>query len=222
MTLARVRPRFARVIFDVDSTLCAIEGIDELARWRGIDVTALTERAMRGELALEQVYAKRLALARPDAALLARLGRLYVRRLLPGMRALIAGLQRARIEVVLISGGLRPALLPLLDVLELPGSHLFAVDVRLDSRGRYAGFDERSPLVRADGKREVVARLAPPRGARVGKVLLVGDGSTDLAARPAVDAFCAFTGVAVRPKVVAKADHVAHDAAALRTLLRLA
>lgn len=217
----RVRPRFARLLLDVDSTLCALEGIDELARWRGpaeaARVVALTERAMAGGVPLERVYARRLALVRPDAAALARLGKLYVRRLVPGMERLVADARRAGVDVVLLSGGLRPALLPLLARLELPGSALFAVDVALDARGRFARFDRRSPLVRSDGKREVAARLAPASG----KSLLVGDGATDLAARPAVDAFCAFTAVVFRPKVVAQADHVARDATALRTLLRL-
>ncbi|MBL8843019.1 MAG: HAD-IB family phosphatase [Planctomycetes bacterium] len=217
----RVRPRFARLLLDVDSTLCALEGIDQLARAQGAAVAArvaaLTERAMAGELPLERVYARRLALVRPDAAALARLGKLYVRRLVPGMARLVADARRAGVEVVLLSGGLRPALLPLLERLGLPGSALFAVDVELDAHGRFARFDRRSPLVRSDGKREVAARLAPAGG----KSLLVGDGASDAAARPAVDAFCAFTAVASRPKVVARADHVARDATALRRLLRL-
>lgn len=213
---------FACVVFDVDSTLSAIEGIDELARLRGVDVcaavSALTERAMRGELPLEAVYGERLRLAQPGARELAQVGELYVRRLLPGMRGLVAELLRAGVEVRLVSGGLRPALLPLLVALKLPGDALDAVDVRLDARGRYLGFDQRSPLARADGKRTLLAR----RRARDRRTLLVGDGATDLAARPEIDAFCAFTAIASRAAVVAGADHVAHSVTALRTLLGLA
>jgi phosphoserine phosphatase len=39
-------------------------------------------------------------------------------------------------------------------------------------------------------------------------MLLVGDGATDLEARPALDAFAAFTGVVCRETVVAGADFV--------------
>ncbi|MBC7671248.1 MAG: hypothetical protein H7247_02400, partial [Polaromonas sp.] len=53
---------FASVILDVDSTLCGIEGIDWLADRRGpavgAGVTALTDGAMRGEIALDGVEGK--------------------------------------------------------------------------------------------------------------------------------------------------------------------
>ena len=53
------------------------------------------------------------------------------------------------------------------------------------------------------GKRTVVESLAlPPR------VLAVGDGATDLAIRPVVDAFAAFTGFVRRNAVVQDADLV--------------
>jgi phosphoserine phosphatase len=209
-------PRFDRVVFDVDSTLVAIEGIDELAKWRGVEVASLTERAMRGDVALEEVYALRLRRVRPGARELARLGELYVRKMVPGAAATVAALQRAGVDVRIVSGALCPALLPLMRKLRIDGSRVAAVDVRLDARGRYAGFDELSPLARADGKREVVAALLPKKG-----TVFVGDGATDLAARPAVERFVAFTGVASRPAVVAGADAVAHDFRTLRRVLGL-
>ena len=56
-------PLFSTVIFDADSTLAAIEGIDWLGALRGADVglavQQLTDRAMMGELALEDVYSAR-------------------------------------------------------------------------------------------------------------------------------------------------------------------
>jgi phosphoserine phosphatase len=61
---------FDVVCFDCDSTLSRIEGIDELARQHGLfdKVAALTDAAMNGELALEDVYASRLDLIRPNQA----------------------------------------------------------------------------------------------------------------------------------------------------------
>ena len=57
--------RFRTVVFDCDSTLSAIEGIDELAGEHRSAVTELTEAAMRGEVPLQDVYGRRLALIRP-------------------------------------------------------------------------------------------------------------------------------------------------------------
>jgi phosphoserine phosphatase len=76
-----------------------------------------------------------------------------------------------------------------------------AVSVAFTPEGRYAGHDAQSPLTTSDGKRTVVERLALPK-----RVLAVGDGATDLAMKPAVDMFAAFTGFVNRPAVVAGAD----------------
>jgi phosphoserine phosphatase len=107
------------------------------------------------------------------------------------------------VELAVVSGGIRRALLPLVERLGIPAGRLRAVDVHLDDQGRYAGYDESSPLTTDTGKAGAVRDLALPR-----PILLLGDGNTDLAARPALDAFAAFTGVVRREHVVAQADHV--------------
>ncbi len=209
---------FGRVVFDVDSTLSTIEGIDEMARIRGADVSALTDRAMRGEVPLESVYGERLALVRPDAELLARVGALYVERLTPGAAALVQDLLGAGVEVLLVSGGIRQAVLHLAASIGIAPERVHAVDVRLDEAGAYAGFDEDSPLARAEGKRTLLARLRRPRL----RTAFVGDGATDLAAAPAVDLFVAFTGVAERASVVSGAAAAVRTLDELRPLLGLA
>jgi hypothetical protein len=50
--------------------------------------------------------------------------------------------------------------------------------------------------------------------------LFVGDGATDLEARPAVDTFAAFTGVVDRPEISAQAD-VVIPGPGLEQILRL-
>ncbi|MFN0205020.1 MAG: HAD-IB family phosphatase [Planctomycetota bacterium] len=210
--------RYARVAFDVDSTLSGIEGIDELAKLRRVDVSQLTDQAMRGEILLEDVYARRLELVRPTIQMIALVGALYTEHRTPGAATLINDLYHNGVEVLLVSGALRQAILPLARSLRIPGSCVYAVDIYFDTRGRYAGFDETNPLARADGKRVLLEQLHHPRKPTV----LVGDGSTDLAAAPAVDAFVAFTGVANRPQVVAASRHAARNFKELRTVLGLA
>lgn len=209
------RFRFQRVVFDVDSTLATIEGIDELARLRRANVTKLTERAMRGEIRLEDVYGARLSRVRPNIKMIALVAALYVEHLTPGAARLIAELHKSGVEVALVSGALRPAILPLANTLAIPGHRVYAVDMYFDTRGGYAGFDERSPLARADGKREVLAALTSDKKTTA----FIGDGSTDLAAAKMVDRFIAFTGVAARPAVVASARYVAGSFGELRQLL---
>lgn len=195
---------FRSVFFDCDSTLSTIEGIDELAREYRDEVVPLTDAAMRGEVSLESVYARRLAIIRPSRAELARVGALYAATLVPGATETIAALQSLGVDVYIISGGLLPAVQVVADALGVRRDRVFAVDVRFDAAGAYAGFDESSPLARRGGKPALIQSL----GAVARPSMLVGDGATDLEARSAVDAFVAFAGVEERAPVVADADAV--------------
>ena len=198
-------PRFRTVIFDCDSTLSTVEGIEELATAHRAEVTTLTEAAMRGEVPLDAVYGRRLALVRPTREAVCALGRRYVETLVPDAHETIAALVMSAIEVRVISGGLRPAVLTLTRALGLPDDAVAAVDVHFDDKGQYAGFDERSPLARAGGKRATLEAWLPSLAR---PIMFVGDGATDLEARPLVECFVAFAGVIERPKVIAAADVV--------------
>lgn len=199
--------RFRSVVLDADNTLAGIEGVDLLAALRGpalaAEVAALTDRAMLGDVPLEEVYGRRLALIRPTAAEVARLAERYIATAAPGARRAVARLQQEGVAVHVVSGGVRQALLPFAAWLGLAPERVHAVTLQFDGSGEYAGFDEASPLTRADGKPGVVAALALPR-----PLLAVGDGMTDLAIRGSGAAFAAFTGFTRRAPVVAAADHV--------------
>lgn len=198
-------PRFRTVVFDCDSTLSAIEGIDELAAAHREQIVALTDAAMRGEVPLEAVYGARLALIRPDRAAVEALARQYIATAVPDARTTVRALLDAGVAVRILSGGLRQAILPFAEWLGLGEEHVRAVDIHFGPEGGYAGFDEASPLARSGGKRSVMAqwkRVLPA------PIILVGDGMTDLEARPEIDRFVAFAGVVDRPGVTAAADAV--------------
>ena len=201
--------RFRSVFLDVDSTLCGVEGIDFLAQRRGPDVAArvaaATERAMRGEIALDAVYGERIALVRPGREDLIALARAYADALAPDAVEAIAFLRRVGVHVALVSGGIRQAILPVARELGFALDDVHAVDVVLDGGGGYWSYDAGSPLTRQDGKRDVVAAAIAGGGARPARA--VGDGSTDVAMRDACDALAAFTGFARRDVVVRAADH---------------
>lgn len=197
--------RFRCVIFDCDSTLCAIEGIEVLGAAHHDEIARLTTSAMQGHTALEDVYARRLALTRPARRDLDALAEQYVSTLVPDARDVVRALDAEGIDVRIVSGGLRPAVLAVAVALGVPEERVAAVDLQFEEDGSYRGFDASSPLSRSGGKGTVIAAWQPavPRPS-----MLVGDGATDLEARPAVDAFVAFAGVVRRRDVVARADHV--------------
>ena len=212
--------RFASIVFDVDSTLSGVEGIDWLAALRepalAEEVRALTTRVMAGEIAIEEVFAKRLKAVGPSRSEVEMLGETYVARVAPDAQRVLADLQRAGVRVELVSAGLRPAVSMLATRLGVPDACVHAVDVRFDSRGRFAGFDEASPLARQHGKAEVVRSASLPR-----PILVVGDGSTDavIKSEGAADAFAAFVGFVRRSAVVELADYVIESLAAVRELV---
>lgn len=204
-------PPYGTAVFDCDSTLARIEGIEALtaldppATGREEQIRALTERAMRGAVPLEDVYGRRLALLRPSAAQVRRLGAAYVAALLPNVRELVAALTALGKRVCIVSGGLAGPVRELARAIGVRESEVYAVEVEHDAEGRYVDFDRASPLARAGGKLAVLRGIgagpsaAPP-------LVLVGDGATDLEAAPACARFVGFGGVVARPEVLAAAD----------------
>ncbi len=196
---------FDIICFDCDSTLSAVEGIDELARQSGAfeQVADLTNQAMNGEIALQQVYGKRLQLIRPDQQALAWLADLYLERLVEGVDEVMAALQQMDKDIHIISGGIRQAILPLARRLNIPESHVHAVNVMFDRQGRYQDFDQQSPLARNGGKAEICRQIIP-----AGKTaVMIGDGNTDLEAKQAGATVIGFGGVAARDQVRQQADY---------------
>jgi phosphoserine phosphatase len=210
--------RFNSVVLDVDSTLSGIEGIDWLASLRGVELkawsAALTERAMEGKLPIEAVYSERMRAIKPALAEIEQLGRVYVERMAPHARETLTELRARGIELVMVSGGLREAILPLARELGVDEQRVHAVSVFFDEEGNYAGFDERSLLTQQDGKRITVRDM----GLR-GPILAVGDGMTDCEIRQVVEGFAAFTGFMRREPVVQRADFVIENFDQLRKLI---
>ncbi|HIF40495.1 MAG TPA: haloacid dehalogenase [Planctomycetes bacterium] len=211
-------PPYGTIVFDCDSTLSTIEGIEFLARDHKEQIQALTRRAMDGELPLEEVFGARLDLVRPSAKDLDRAGQAYVETALPHGSELCAALLALGKQVWILSGGLRPAVLHLARALGVADTDVHAVGVRFDAAGEYAGFDTDSPLARSGGKLDLLRSLAR---ADTGPIALVGDGATDLEAAPACARFVAFGGAERREQVFAEADACCEipDLAALLPLL---
>jgi phosphoserine phosphatase len=210
-----VAHRYDLVFLDCDSTLSAIEGIDALAARRGVDVAELTARAMAGELALEDVYRQRLDLIRPSVEDLEWVAMRYREEVVPKVRETVAALQADGVEVHVISGGL---LLPVRDFsmwLGIPAIQVHAVPLTPPTAEVLAGdpvavdaaWDESiaiacaHPLARNGGKPEIIEALAAEAGVPRARVLLAGDGASDLEAQSQVGLFVGFGGVANRELV---------------------
>jgi phosphoserine phosphatase len=194
---------FRSVVFDCDSTLVKVEGIDELAGERIDEVRRMTDLAMDGSVALEEVYGRRLALIDPTRVQVDAVGEAYIRELVDDARETVAALLFLEKTVRIVSGGLRPPVERVAAELGVGPGQVAAVGISFDGSGRYLDFERDSPLARSGGKADVLASWSLPR-----RALLVGDGATDLEGKGAVDCFAAFMGVVERPAVARGGDVV--------------
>jgi phosphoserine phosphatase len=200
------------ICFDCDSTLSSIEGIDELGRLRGPEicaqVVALTEDAMNGKIRIEEIFGLRLEAIRPTREDCAAVGRAYLATVEPTAKATLDLLVAQGWTPVIISGGFRQSIRPLADFLGV--ARVEAVDLFFNDDGSYRGYDAAYPSTRSGGKPEIIASLRSEF--RPERVVMVGDGVSDLETRPAVDLFIGFGGFATR-------DRVKKEAAAFVTSL---
>lgn len=207
------------IFIDCDSTLSSIEGIDELARLRGEDLFRecenMTNRAMDGHIAIEDVYGARLELIKPTAEECERIGQLYIETIEPTALQCLAALREAGWEPIIVSGGLTQAILPFARHLGI--EKVRAVDLLFDESGNYAGFDGNCPTSRMGGKMKVIDADKAASAAEL--TVMVGDGSSDLETQPFVDLFIGYGGYLERAKVKAEAKHFVYKLSEIPALL---
>jgi phosphoserine phosphatase len=207
-------PPFQHVIFDCDSTLTKVEGIDVLAEsaGKGWRVSVLTKAAMGGDIDLEGIYAKRLSAVRPTRGEVQAIRRVYKQNAVADAAKVIAGLQALGHQIYIVSGGLAEPVIEFGLFLGVPRQNIRAVEVEYDSLSgrwwhnidnrpnvaeRYLTYSEEA-LTLSDGKARIIRELL---GDQRGRSLLVGDGVSDLLASETVDLFVGFGGVTVRSQV---------------------
>ncbi|MBS1272078.1 MAG: Phosphoserine phosphatase [Candidatus Marinimicrobia bacterium] len=190
--------QFQSIIFDCDSTLTALEGVDYLAELHDVHdaVADLTSKAMNTFSITPEMYEKRLELIQPRRDDLATLAQAYKNALVPGVEKTIATLRNLGKTLYIISGGIRKAILPVGDYLGIPAERIHAVDVYFNLDGDYIGFDRDSVLVSPNGKSQIIRNIGPDK-----PMAFIGDGTNDLAAQDMVDQFIGFGGAEYRPPI---------------------
>ena len=165
------------VVMDVDSTLIQDEVIDLLADEAGVgvEVQAITERAMLGELDFEQSLRARVSLlAGLEEAALARVRDRVT--LTPGARTLCRTLTRLGFRIALVSGGFQEVVEPI--ARELGIDHVRANVLEIHE-GRLTG-NVVGPVVDRLGKRRALEEFAVENGIPMSRTIAIGDGANDI------------------------------------------
>jgi phosphoserine phosphatase len=197
--LAHRRKRL--LVADMDSTLIGQECIDELADVVGVGarVAAITERAMRGEVAFAPALRERVALLAglPETVI----GDVLKERITlnPGARTLVQTMRANGAYVAIVSGGFRQFTGAIRERL---GADEDRANTFIIEGGKLTG-KVIEPILGQDAKLAALKEIAAAMGLTLGDTLAVGDGANDL---PMLQA--AGLGVAYRakPKVAAAAD----------------
>jgi len=170
---------FRLAVFDMDSTLITIECVDEIADFAGrkAEVAAITEAAMRGEIAdYDESLRRRVALL---AGLPSRtLDQVWAERvrLSPGAETLIDGLKRAGLRTLVVSGGFTFFTERLKSRLGLDWARSNVLEIADDRlTGRLIG-----PIVNAQVKRRIVEQVCTHMRISPSQAIVVGDGANDL------------------------------------------
>lgn len=196
------------VCFDVDSTVCMDEGIDELGEFCGAGeaVAAWTSRAMGGSVPFEEALSARLSLFKPSLNDVKNFLASKPPKITPGVEELVGKLHFKGTSVYLVSGGFRQMIAPVASILQIPEQRIFANKLLFDENGTYMGFDFEEPTSRSGGKAAAIAQIKQKFGHK--KLVMVGDGATDLEARRpgAADIFICYGGVQLRGAVAAQSD----------------
>ncbi|PQP05261.1 MULTISPECIES: phosphoserine phosphatase SerB [Pseudomonas] len=164
-------------VFDMDSTLIEAEVIDELAKAAGVgdQVSAITERAMAGELDFRASFKERLALLQGlDVSVLDSIGASL--RLTEGAETLFAELKRLGYKTAILSGGFTYFAKQLQAKLGI--DYVFANELEVVN-GKVTGVAV-EPIVDAQRKADLLRELAHKEGLRLEQTIAVGDGANDL------------------------------------------
>ena len=186
---------------DMDSTMIGQECIDELAEHAGMkrQVSAITERAMRGEIEFEPALRQRvmllkgLSVAAIDEVIERRI------RLTPGARALVATMRRHGAYTCLVTGGFTLFTDRIAGMIGFNESR--ANRLATDAEGRLTG-EVVAPIFGRDAKLATLIELRRRHNLADNETLVAGDGANDI---PMIEA--AGLGVAyhAKPKVAAAA-----------------
>jgi phosphoserine phosphatase len=192
---------------DMDSTMIGQECIDELADYAGFKdrVAAITERAMRGEIAFEPALRERVALLKglPQGAIDKVIAERI--RLTPGGPTLVATMRAHGAYTCLVSGGFTAFTSKIAAKIGFDENH--ANTLLADAEGKLTG-TVAEPILGRDAKLATLNALSARLGLAREDTLAVGDGANDIPMIAAAGLGVAYHAKpAVKEAAAARIDH---------------
>ncbi len=204
-----------KFVFDFDSTLTSVEGLDVLAEisLEGNPKRAeivkkiqeITDLGIDGDISFTDSLSRRIALLQANKSHLGELIKLLKGKLSASVAANKSFFKDYKDQIYVISCGFKEFIDPIVADLNITSDRVYANTFKFDENGTIVGFDEVNPLSQHNGKVNCL------KGANLdGEIQIIGDGYSDFVMRRegVAQKFFAYTENVSRKKATDNADHV--------------
>ncbi|WP_114748219.1 phosphoglycerate dehydrogenase [Pleomorphovibrio marinus] len=205
-----------KFIIDFDSTFTQVEALDILGEISlNLDperdkklkaIKDITDLGMEGNLTFRESLEQRVELLNANRSQIADLVNALRSKVSKSFQRNREFLQENADDIYIISNGFKDFIIPIVAEYGIKEENVYANEFLYDDEGNIIGFNRDNLLSKNNGKPETIKRLNLE-----GDIYVIGDGYTDyeIKASGVANKFYAFTENVNRPKVLAKADHVA-------------
>ncbi len=202
-------------VFDFDSTLTSVEGLDVLAEISLKNnperdevvkkIQEITDLGIDGDISFTDSLSRRIALLKANKSQLGELIDFLKTKLSDSVKANQPFFEKYRDQIYVISCGFKEFIEPVVADLGIAPERVFANTFKYDQDGTIIGFDETNPLSQHNGKVNCLKESGID-----GEIQIIGDGYSDYVMRRegVADKFFAYTENVSRKKATDNADHV--------------
>jgi D-3-phosphoglycerate dehydrogenase len=204
-----------KFVFDFDSTLTSVEGLDVLAeislknnpnKSEVINkIQEITDLGIDGDISFSDSLNTRIALLKANRSQLTELVGLLKTKISNSVKKNKHFFKKYSSQIYVISCGFKEFIEPVVAELNINPERIFANSFTYDENGLITGFDESNPLSQHDGK------VSCLRSSGIqGEIQIIGDGYSDYVMKREgiADKFFAYTENVTRKKAIDNADYV--------------
>jgi D-3-phosphoglycerate dehydrogenase len=205
-----------KFIIDFDSTFTQVEALDILGEISLMGdpnkeeklqaIKDITDQGMEGNVTFRESLERRISLLNATKPQIAALVEALKHKVSKSFQRNREFFHENAADIYIISNGFKDFIIPIVSEYGIKEENVFANEFIYDENGNIIDFNRENLLSKNNGKPETIKRLNLE-----GDIYVIGDGYTDyeIKASGVANKFYAFTENVNRPKVLAKADHVA-------------
>lgn len=212
-------------VFDFDSTLVSSECLNDILKIslngntdKIKQLDEITKNAMEGKITFKESLENRLKLATINKLTIDYIKKETVNNIVDGAIKLIKSLKNHNHNVFIVSGGFIEIIKPTADKLGI--EHIYSNKFIFDEKDNVIGVED-TFLLYPYGKAKAIEFLKEQKIINDKKIIMIGDGYTDLETKLAkvADEFVCFTGVVEREEVVKQSKYICNNMQELENCL---